>query len=466
MAHDPRHTDFATRLRGNIGVLPPLIAGNPDALIDLALALDAAITNLIRLIPEVSATRIASGGSSSTRIGGGGSGGGITFGESETGARIANVEEAEGGVTVNVGTSQGDLTPSEVTLVQDHLKILIKQREDVEEAFQSATGKSIGESLFAQSFGTPGSGGPSIEQLMLELQTAALLGFFEDGTPTLAGRQFDFLMDSWLAEQVGVITLPDGTQVPSLDRTALIAQLTGMMLGPDGPVRTLNGLQFDELIRAAQVSEEMQLAGMTGFLRGERTVAGISLDEAIRSNAARETLTALGQLETVRANRAGEVLAREGNQINAIGQQLAARARLGDLTLRDADQRLANIDTAFTQRRAELVQAAPFAVNPDDVFESESGQLLVDLPLAGSIGALLTLAGVPGVGEDFGTVPIFNTNPDAVGQAVLDASAFDSPVPGLAAATDAADIQFAELFSQPISGGGDTSEALLGLLGG
>ena len=306
---------------------------------------------------------------------------------------------------------------------------------------------------------------------MLEIQTATVLGYFDDGEggeiPTLAGRQFDFLMESWFAEQIGIITLPDGREVPSLDRVQIMANLTGYMLGADNElVKTLSHQQYDELLRAAKASEAFQQAGLSGYLNNERTVAGITLDEAIRSNKARETLTALGQLESARANRAGEGLAREGNQIAAIGQQLAARARLGDLTLADAEQRRRSIDTAFTQRRAELVQAAPFAVNPDDVFESESGQQLVELPLAGSIGSLLTFAGVPDVEEDFGTVPVFNTNPDAVGQGVLDASAFDSPVPGLAAATDTADAQFANLFSRPVHGDDVASNALLDLFGG
>jgi hypothetical protein len=465
--------NFRELLSTKIGFVPPFVRGDLDALSDRLIAIDESLNRLTNFIRTVSPTdvRTGSGGSqsqsTSTSTGSGGDEGWSVRNPDDVLNPNKDNLSLTGSTSISfVFSDTGGLaTPSEVKQVDEAIKNLIRQRNTTDAAFTATNG---GVSFDTASGAAVNGGGISgLDQLMLEIQTATVLGYFDDGTLTLAGRQFDFLMESWFAEQIGIITLPDGREVPSLDRVQIMANLTGYMLGADNElVKTLSHQQYDELLRAAKASEAFQEAGLSGYLNGERTVAGITLDEAIRSNSARETLTALGQLESARANRAGEGLTREGNQIAAIGQQLAARARLGDLTLADAEQRRRSIDTAFTQRRAELVQAAPFAVNPDDVFESESGQQLVELPLAGSIGSLLTLAGVPDVEEDFGTVPVFNTNPDAVGQGVLDASAFDSPVPGYAAALDTADAQFANLFSRPVHGEDATSNTLLNLLGG
>lgn len=354
-------------------------------------------------------------------------------------------------------------TESEIAQVRAAIDDLTDQAERYADQYKNATGLDI-EAVARQAADSSNYAVPGVDPraaLEAELEIGALMGMFQ-GEPTLAGRQFEFFVDQAMAQLTGF--LPDGTS--TLDRLAVLSELTGWMMSDDGPIRTLAGSQYDELVRAARVSEMMQLAGLTGYLDGQRTVAGLTLDEAIRSNEARETLSALGQLETARANRASEQLAREGNTIQAIGEILANRAELGRLTFAESVTKRENIVAAFEQRRLEIAQAAPYAVRPEDVRVSADGNLETTLPLAGSIAGALQAAGLSNVDENFGVVPVYNTNPDAIGQAVMDSSAFNSPLPQFTQAITESQDALQQLLAQPIGPDVDTSPALTQFLTG
>jgi hypothetical protein len=129
----------------------------------------------------------------------------------------------------------------------------------------------------------------------------------------------------------------------------------------------------------------------------------------------------------------GLELERRGQMIEALGQDLARQISIGRMTFEAATLKLQTIDTAFSQRRAEREQALQFAVRKSSL---RAGGTETLLPGGKQLEALLAQA----TGQDFtgfATLPAGKIDPDATAQAVVQAAAFDDPVPGLTGALGA-----------------------------
>ncbi len=128
---------------------------------------------------------------------------------------------------------------------------------------------------------------------------------------------------------------------------------------------------------------------------------------------------------------------RSGLQIQAIADDFNRLAQIGQITHQEAALNLSRIDTALNQRRASREELYRFAVKRSSLIQRE-GELVTRLPFSEQIAMSLSgLSGGPVDIEDF-ELPVGFVDPDAEGQAVLDASAFPSQIPGLQTAADEA----------------------------
>lgn len=144
---------------------------------------------------------------------------------------------------------------------------------------------------------------------------------------------------------------------------------------------------------------------------------------------------------------AGVELQRRGLLVNAQSDFMAREIELGRLTYEEARTNLDRINIAFDQRRKDLVIQLQHAVSRTSLRTNAAGETVTALPLGAE------LAGILGVAPSNFELPVTAVNPDATGQAVLDASAFQSPQAGLRAQLDAARAAVAGIIGAPGASG-------------
>ncbi len=154
---------------------------------------------------------------------------------------------------------------------------------------------------------------------------------------------------------------------------------------------------------------------------------------------------ALEALQTDVAFKGLELTAR-GQEIQAIGQDLASRILLGRATFEEAQLELNRINVAGQVRQQEREVALSFAVKSTSIRTLPSGERVTLLPFGQEI------ADTVGVDVSNFELPVGSVNPNAAAQAVLEASAFDSPIPGLQQAADEASSSIDTILSEPLEG--------------
>lgn len=118
-------------------------------------------------------------------------------------------------------------------------------------------------------------------------------------------------------------------------------------------------------------------------------------------------------------------------QIQALSNDFAFQIELGNMTFTDAQVRLARINSALDQRRAEREQALEFAVPKSSIRTLADGTRVSAIPGFLQLRSILRQATGQTFGEEFGTLPVGTIDPDAAARTVLAASSFESPVPAL-----------------------------------
>lgn len=161
------------------------------------------------------------------------------------------------------------------------------------------------------------------------------------------------------------------------------------------------------------------------FARGETR---LDIDLAFRINDAQARLGIAQQDLALRVQGLG--LQRAGLEITALADDWNRLAQIGQLTYQEVATNLSRIDTALNQRRASREELYRFAVTEASLIQ-RGGETLTRLPFSEQIAmALSGLSGGPVSPEQL-DLPITRINPEAEGQAVVDATEFTSPIPGL-----------------------------------
>lgn len=135
---------------------------------------------------------------------------------------------------------------------------------------------------------------------------------------------------------------------------------------------------------------------------------------------------------------AGINLQQRGQVLAAIASDFEHQVSIGQMTYTEANTNLARIDSAFTQRRLDREQALKYAVTALSIHRDAQGNEVTRLPFAEQLSGILSSATGRGFTPDQFDLSVTHVNPEATGQAVLDASAYTSPIPGLVAGAQAA----------------------------
>lgn len=136
---------------------------------------------------------------------------------------------------------------------------------------------------------------------------------------------------------------------------------------------------------------------------------------------------------TVEQSFAALDLQERGMMIKAAGDDMARQVEIGAMVYQEAQVNLNRINTAFTQRREERAQMLKYAVTRASLTTNAAGERVTQLPFSSQLGSILGAA----TGQKFSDADfqlgVGAMNPDQTAQDVLGSSAFDSPIPALAA---------------------------------
>ena len=135
-------------------------------------------------------------------------------------------------------------------------------------------------------------------------------------------------------------------------------------------------------------------------------------------------------------------------EIQAYGLDGAHQIELGRMTFEEVALNLRRIGEAMTQRRAEREQLLQFAVTERSL---RAGGTETLLPGGEQLAAILSQATGQEFGPDFAQIPAGRIDPEAAGQEVLDASAFQSPIPGLTAGLQASRDAISAILGAPLA---------------
>ncbi len=158
-----------------------------------------------------------------------------------------------------------------------------------------------------------------------------------------------------------------------------------------------------------------------------------------------ERLFALEAQQTDVAFMGLELTAR-GQEIQALGQDMANRILLGRMEIEEATFRLNRVNSAFDVRRLERDVALKFAITQTSIRTLPSGERVFRSPLAEATARVL------GLPENALDLPVGVVNPEASAQALLDATQLDSPIPDLEAQADATAAATQALLAAPLQG--------------
>ena len=179
----------------------------------------------------------------------------------------------------------------------------------------------------------------------------------------------------------------------------------------------------------------------------------------------------LAQLELqkagVQAQFAGLELQRRGQVVQAISEDFAHQIELGRMTYMEAQQRLDTVDKAMTQRRLEREQLLKYAVSSASIHMTAAGEEVTRLPFAEQLVEILSQS----TGQKFNVssfeLPVQRINPEAAGQAALNAGAVASPIPalqqGLAAAREAINANLGAPVGTPLANEAAIQNAVKGI---
>ena len=157
-------------------------------------------------------------------------------------------------------------------------------------------------------------------------------------------------------------------------------------------------------------------------------------------------LQALG----VQAQFAGLELTRRGQMVDALGQDFAFQISIGRMSYEEAAVRMETVDRALTQRREEREQLLQFAVRESSL-RTVNGETVTRLPGAEQLAAILSQStGQTFNVEDF-DLPVGRIDPQQAGQDVIDAGAFESPIPGLLQGLQSTREAMAALLNAPVA---------------
>lgn len=168
----------------------------------------------------------------------------------------------------------------------------------------------------------------------------------------------------------------------------------------------------------------------------------------------------LASAATVEANLASLDLQQRGMIIKALGDDLATQVLVGNMQYTEANLDLSRASTAFDQRRKEREQMLKFVVAKSSVRTLPSGEQVTALPggaqLAGILSNVTGMRFDPSVFD----LPVTYSSPDQTGQDVMNASAFTSPIPGIAASMSQSRSMIENILGKPL-GSAAASQQLL-----
>lgn len=141
--------------------------------------------------------------------------------------------------------------------------------------------------------------------------------------------------------------------------------------------------------------------------------------------------------QQVAASFAGVEVQRRGIMVSALGQDMANQVAIGRMTYDEAQLNLDRIDKAFTQRRLERDQMLQYAVSRTSLRVNSAGEQVTALPGGAQLAAILSQSTGQHFDPSIADLPTMTIDPQRTAQQLIDASRYDSPIPGLRSSLDA-----------------------------